>query len=256
MNINLIEFFTYIFLTLLFYILHCANIVGVHFFALPMLIALIKVGAKPFLVVPIWLATGSFVDFSLQSLWLDLLSGAVILLAHYISLWTKKPISHFMLGVVFVGAELGKIVLSVIFPSMRLNCLLEVSLGLIVLYCFLYVLSSFKQKGIRKRYPNEEILFIGVLFFSIAVGLCNTIFQPIYFFVFAFSILIACYCISPIASIIISIMFGLGGAVSFEDFLLLSTCVGVGSVVACIKCDSRFLIFCGVRFSLFCIKLI
>ncbi len=249
MNKSLATFILYFCLTVLLYILHCANIQSIYFFDLAFVVALIKNGSKPLVVMPLWIVSGMLADFNLQKLWLDATAASVVLLSFYMSIWMKKPLNNLALGIIFILANAAKLVLCVLTPALRIEYFLEITLGVIILYCFNYVLANFKLKGIRKRYSNEEILFIGVMIFSFMVGLSNTILPETFFFVWAFLVLAICFCFSPMACLCVSIMIGLAGAVSFEDFLLLSTCVGVGSVVACIRCDKRFLLFCGANLS-------
>ena len=239
------EVINYFLIWILFFILHSASISNLHFFAIGMLIALIWIDYRVLVLVPIFILAGFLSSFTFESLWQNSLACVVILIIFYLHIFIKKPLNYFSLGVMCFLAQIGKIILLIIYPDVRLDYFLELILSEVVLYCFVVAMQCFKLKGLRKKYLCDEILSICALIFSCALGLGQL---NIYFYyaVFAFLVLIIPQITAPTGGIIFSIAFGLGGACCFEDFLLLSSFVGVGSIAAVINSERRILSYIGV----------
>ena len=246
---RVIDIFYYFIIGVLFFVLHSASIDNLHFFAIGMLVALIWIDCKPVILTLLYIAGGFFTNFNLLGLGLNSLTCVIILFYYYTHVFIKKPLNYFSLGFMGFISQIGKIVLLVLYPEVRLSCFLEIVLSIIVLYCFVIALQCFKLKGLKNKYLCDEILSIGVLVFSVAVGLGSVYPYFVYYFVFALGVLLISHTLSPISGLVFSVMYGLGGACYYGDFLMLSTAVGVGSVAAIVTNEKKILSSCGVVLS-------
>jgi len=232
----LYKFIKYILFFALFYVLHIAEVEGLHPFAFGMLFALVWCNQKIYIVAPLYVLSGLLVDFSWYSV-IILCSCAVIFAIFYLlHLRLKKPLNHILVGFYAFLSQFAYLYLNSATTENCINACICVMVGLICLYAYLYFMQSLLMRGLRRRYTIDEVISAGVLLIAIGVGLSclPDIHGIVVKALFIFFILLLVWVFNPSTSISFCVLLGVGGILSSNDlslFLSITLCALVANLM-------------------------
>lgn len=208
---------------LLFYILNCANIQGIHPFAFGLFFALVWCNQKIYILAPLYLLASFLCFGSLEHLIIDLITVGVFLIAFFLHYKFKKRLNPILIGMYAFLSQFGLLYTSSQDPYLLWNAILTLIIGLICLYAYLHLFQGIALKGIRRKYTLDEIVCFAVFAFAIGAGLyCVPFGEYVYLGISALIILFCAYIFGATQSLLVATFLGLGCAFASEQFLILS----------------------------------
>lgn len=232
--------FKYLIFLGLFYILHCANIQGLHPFAFGMLFALVWCNQKIYILAPLYVLAGFLASFDLTHLIIDVVCVVVFGLAYFMHFRFKKRLNPVLIGCYAFLSQAGMFYFAVINPENIWSAFITLFIGMVAMYAYIHFMQGIVLKGVRRKYLIDEILSAGVLVFAIGVGLESVPFgEYIYSGVLCFGALLFSSLFSSNAVITATLALGLGASFSTEQFLIVSQSVLLGLVAVVTKCTKR-----------------
>ncbi len=221
----------YLLFLAIFYILNVASIEGLYPFAFGMLFALMWCNQKPYLLAPVYLLSGFLAFFDINKLLVDLVCVGVMLVMYFFHYRFKRPFNKILIGLYAFLSQF----LMLYFSFMNLDIwggVITLLIGLTAMYCYMHILESLILRGVRRKFLIDEILCLGVLIFSLGVGIyCVPFGEYIYFGVLALLILLIANIFGLLASVVFAIAFSLGAGFASSEILLVahSTILALGA---------------------------
>ncbi len=226
----------------LFFVLHMAELQGLHPFAFGMLFALVWCNQKLLLLAPIYILSGLLAHFSIHSL--IILSCTVLVFAffYFLHLRIKKPLNPLLVGVYAFLSQFAFLYLNSGSTESIISAGISVFLGLVAMYAYLYFMQSVLVRGLRRHYTIDEVVSLGILVLAIGVGLASIpdFAGIISRAILVFLVLCLVWVLNAGASISLSVVLGVGVALASNEVSMLCV-LTLGALVAnALKSRNKF----------------
>ena len=221
-NINytlnlLIKFVLYVFL---FYVLFNANInMVLSPFAFGMLFALTWANQKVYLLAPAYLIAGLLETFSLENAISLLCTLFVLIVPYFIHILCKKNMKKWEFGVFAVLSQTAQVVFEILSEFSPILSVVNIVLGTLFMYSSIVIFEALIIRGFSNKLTSLELVSLFTIVLSLSAGLVNI---NIYDFSFlklfvSFLVLVFAYCSTPILTLLVAIIGGLGALLSTNN---------------------------------------
>lgn len=221
-NINytlnlLIKFVLYVFL---FYVLFNANInMVLSPFAFGMLFALTWANQKVYLLAPAYLIAGLLETFSLENAISLLCTLFILIVPYFIHILCKKNMKKWEFGVFAVLSQTAQVVFEILSGFSPILSVVNIVLGTLFMYSSIVIFEALIIRGFSNKLTSLELVSLFTIVLSLSAGLVNI---NIYDFSFlklfvSFLVLVFAYCSTPILTLLVAIIGGLGALLSTNN---------------------------------------
>ena len=221
-NINytlnlLIKFVLYVFL---FYVLFNANInMVLSPFAFGMLFALTWANQKVYLLAPAYLIAGLLETFSLENAISLLCTLFILIVPYFIHILCKKNMKKWEFGVFAVLSQTAQVVFEILSGFSPILSVVNIGLGTLFMYSSIVIFEALIIRGFSNKLTSLELVSLFTIVLSLSAGLVNI---NIYDFSFlklfvSFLVLVFAYCSTPILTLLVAIIGGLGALLSTNN---------------------------------------